>query len=48
MSDYITQCWNSIINTVNRMDMQQWTMVAVLVVVIGVICMRGYGSRKYY
>lgn len=48
MSDYISSCHQAIMNAINRMDMQQWAALAALVVVIGLICMRGYGSRNKY
>ena len=34
--------------SVDRLSLQNWLLVFAVVVVIGVICMRGYGSRTNY
>jgi len=33
---------------VSRMETHHWTVVFVIVVGIGALCMRGLGSRKHY
>ena len=31
-----------------RLDMQQWLMLLIAVVVVGMFCLRGFGSRSGY
>jgi hypothetical protein len=31
-----------------RLDPQQWLLVLLVVIIIGLICMRGFGSRSQY
>jgi len=31
-----------------RLDPQQWVLVLAVVIIIGLICMRGFGSRSQY
>ena len=33
---------------VEQMDKQEWVLALMAVVVVGLICMRGYGSRSNY
>jgi hypothetical protein len=33
---------------VDQMSMQEWLLVLAGVIVIGLVCMRGFGSRKDY
>lgn len=40
--------FNELLRYVERMDVQQWLFLLVVVVVIGTICMRGLGSRSQY
>ena len=43
---------NSLINQffslIHRLDTNGWAIVGVIVVGLGVLCMRGYGSRDNY
>jgi hypothetical protein len=44
--------WNTAINSVERwansLNSQQWFMVLCAVLVMGALCLRGFGSRKNY
>ena len=35
-------------NTIDRMDMQDWVLVLFAMIIVGFICMRGFGSRSNY
>jgi hypothetical protein len=40
--------YRDILRYVDRMGLQQWLVVLAVVIVVGVICMRGFGSRSKY
>ncbi|MCA9189060.1 MAG: hypothetical protein R3E01_04255 [Pirellulaceae bacterium] len=44
----ITRVINSINHMFMSMNSNHWAILAVLLVGVGVICMRGFGSRKNY
>jgi hypothetical protein len=31
-----------------RLDPQQWLLVLIVVIIIGLVCLRGFGSRSQY
>jgi len=35
-------------HAIDRMDMQDWVVVLFIMILVGWICMRGYGSRSNY
>ena len=37
-----------VIRFIERMDSQDWLLTLVAVVVVGLFCMRGFGSRSNY
>jgi hypothetical protein len=45
------QVWryvNEVTSAAGRLDREHWIALSVLVLVIGLICMRGFGSRSNY
>ena len=47
----MNQVWNFIDDVTRyagRLDQQQWITISVLVLVLGLITMRGFGSRSNY
>jgi hypothetical protein len=48
MPSFLRIAFRSVSNFVVRMDMQEWAIVGACLVVVGVMCMRGYGSRSNY
>lgn len=40
--------YNEAIRLINRLDTQQWMLVLIGVVIVGVFCLRGFGSRSEY
>jgi hypothetical protein len=46
--DRVYTLYHAAMRMIDRMDMQQWLMVLIGVVIIGLICMRGFGSRSSY
>ena len=42
------QLWDNILGTIDRMGIQEWTLVLISAIVIGFYCLRGFGSRSNY
>jgi hypothetical protein len=40
--------WRQIMRHAGRMGPQEWVLVLAAMIVVGLICMRGYGSRSQY
>lgn len=40
--------YHDMMRFVERMDPQEWLLALIAVVVVGLVCMRGYGSRSSY
>jgi hypothetical protein len=40
--------WHGIVHYVDRMGAQQWFFVLAAMIVVAVVCMRGFGSRSQY
>lgn len=47
MWHYIDKLEYTFSSTVSRMDTRDWIVFLGVVVVLGILCMRGYGSRRY-
>ena len=45
---FINQFLRSFARVVDSMEREHWVLASVAVVVVGLICMRGYGSRTNY
>ena len=48
MWDYVSRYADELGHMLHRLDRIQWLIVFVAALVIGFLCMRGFGSRKYY
>jgi hypothetical protein len=48
MWDTIWGFGDSVVQQTGRLDRTQWLFVFVGIVVIGFVCMRGFGSRSNY
>ena len=46
--DYIWYTVNSVTRFASRLDENEWMYVLYGVVIFGLFCMRGFGSRKNY
>lgn len=44
----ISQLFNQLFNHIHSMGTTGWAIVGAILVTVGVICMRGYGSRDNY
>ena len=44
----MAELYREALRLVNHMSTQQWLLVAVIGLVIGLFCMRGLGSRSSY
>ncbi len=44
----MTQFYREFLKIFDRLDTQQWLVVLVIAVVVGVICLRGMGSRSSF
>ena len=42
------QLYREAMRFVNHLDMQQWLMLLLGVIVLGFFCLRGFGSRSDY
>ncbi len=42
------ELWNTIERITDRMGIQEWTLALAGVIVVGLICLRGFGSRSNY
>jgi hypothetical protein len=40
--------YHSVYRYIDHMSAQQWMIVLVVVIGLGLVCMRGFGSRKNY
>jgi len=48
MVDYILSFGYAILHMVEGFDRRQWTFLFCAMVLFGVFCMRGFGSRAHY
>lgn len=44
----MSHLWRDAMRFIDRMDTQQWMFVLVGMIVLGLVCMRGFGSRSNY
>ena len=44
----VSHLWRQALQTIDRMDMQDWVLVLAGMILVAVVCMRGYGSRSSY
>ena len=42
------QFYREVMQFVEHMDTQEWVLALMAVVVVGLVCMRGFGSRSDY
>ena len=47
-SRYMGDLWREVTRYVNQSGTQQWLIVTAVVIVVGLLCMRGLGSRSSY
>jgi len=48
MAKLIENVWREIIRWADRLDTQEWLLVLLGVCLVGLYCMRGFGSRSEY
>jgi hypothetical protein len=48
MVDFLWQYLDRVADYAGSLDRNQWIVLAVAVVLVGFICMRGFGSRNNY
>lgn len=46
--DSMTHYWQALMRGIDHMHTQHWLLALVVAVVIGALCMRGFGSRSTY
>lgn len=44
----MSRIYHSLMTTIDHLDIQDWLLVFVGVVIIGIFCLRGFGSRSSY
>lgn len=42
------QIYREVVRFIEHMDAQEWVLALLGVVVVGLVCMRGFGSRSNY
>jgi hypothetical protein len=42
------QVYRDAMRFVDRLDTQEWLIVGIVAIVVGVLCLRGFGSRSGY
>jgi hypothetical protein len=47
-TSFVSEIWNGAMNFVNHLDRNGWIVVLFSVLLVGSICLRGYGSRSNY
>ena len=47
-SNFVGRAWSEAQSWVNGLDRQAWLLILCVVVVIGALCLRGFGSRSNY
>ena len=40
--------WNDIMRTVNGLNSQEWGLILAAMIIVGFLCLRGFGSRSGY
>jgi hypothetical protein len=48
MWQYLYNIERMVSNTIRGFDSREWLIFLGIVVVVGIFCMRGYGSRRNY
>ena len=48
MSHFFWDSYRTITGAVNQMEVRHWMFVGVGVVLLGALCLRGFGSRANY
>lgn len=48
MLDYVDRACNFVMHYANNLSPREWLVVLALVVPLGLICLRGFGSRSSY
>ena len=44
----MNQYFHKVMRFLEHIDPQEWLLVICGVVIVGLVCMRGFGSRRYY
>jgi hypothetical protein len=48
MMHFLYEFYNQMLRYGNRLSPQQWVMLLVVMFVLGIFCLRGFGSRSNY
>lgn len=48
MVDKLWHYVDVITRSASQLDRQHWVILSVVVLIVGLVCMRGFGSRNYY
>jgi len=44
----VWQLWRSALSHISHFGPQEWLLTLIAVVIVGAVCMRGFGSRSSY
>ena len=48
ITDFMVQAWAASWTWIHSLDRTGWLLLLIVAFLIGLFCMRGYGSRKHY
>ncbi len=48
MMNYLYDIYYQMLQFANRLTPQQWVMLLTVTLILGALCLRGYGSRSRY
>jgi hypothetical protein len=40
--------WRDVMRTINSFGTQEWVLLLLGVIIVGLVCLRGFGSRSRY
>lgn len=47
-TNFVSEAWKATMNWINHLDRNAWLIVLCCALVIGTLCLRGFGSRSNY
>ncbi len=44
----MSRFWNGMMRAIDGLNSQEWGLILAAMIVVGLICLRGFGSRSQY
>ena len=48
MWEFLQELGGKMMSALGRLDNTQWAIFSICAILVGFLCLRGFGSRKYY